>query len=81
MDFQAAMMAPTEVLAMQHLHSITAYLEGLDIQVAFLSGSITGSTRSQLFEGLRSGKINILLGTHAVIEEGVEFKNLGLAIT
>jgi ATP-dependent DNA helicase RecG len=79
--FQSVLMAPTEVLAMQHYKSISAYLEGMDIQVAFLSGSVTGSARTQLLENLRTGKINILLGTHAVIEEGVEFKNLGLAIT
>ncbi|MEO6130910.1 MAG: ATP-dependent DNA helicase RecG, partial [Saprospiraceae bacterium] len=79
--FQSVLMAPTEVLAMQHYKSISAYLEGLDIKVAFLSGSITGSTRAQLFDSLRTGQIHILLGTHAVIEDGVEFKNLGLAIT
>ncbi len=79
--YQSVLMAPTEVLAMQHFKSITEYLKGLDIEVAFLSGSITGSARNQLFESLRNGTIRILLGTHAVIEEGVEFKNLGLAIT
>ncbi len=79
--YQSVLMAPTEVLAMQHYKSISTYVEGLDIQVAFLSGSITGSARTQLFDALRNGKIHILLGTHAVIEEGVEFKNLGLAIT
>ncbi|HZV68249.1 MAG TPA: ATP-dependent DNA helicase RecG [Saprospiraceae bacterium] len=79
--YQSVLMAPTEVLAMQHYKSISFYLEGLDIRVAFLSGSITGSARTQLLEMLRNGQINILLGTHAVIEEGVEFKNLGLAIT
>ena len=79
--YQSVLMAPTEVLAMQHYKSITNYLTGLDIRVAFLSGSITGSARNQLFEALRNGEIQILLGTHAVIEDGVEFKNLGLAIT
>lgn len=79
--YQSVLMAPTEVLAMQHYKSISNYLEGLDIPVAFLSGSITGSARTQLFESLRNGQVKILLGTHAVIEEGVEFKNLALAIT
>jgi len=79
--YQSVLMAPTEVLALQHYKSISAYVEGLDIQVAFLSGNITGNSRNQLFDSLRNGKIHILLGTHAVIEEGVEFKNLGLAIT
>ncbi|MEP6648158.1 MAG: ATP-dependent DNA helicase RecG, partial [Saprospiraceae bacterium] len=79
--YQSVLMAPTEVLAMQHYKSISTYLEGMDIQVAFLSGSITGSARTQLFESLRNGQVKMLLGTHAVIEESVEFKNLGLAIT
>ena len=79
--YQSVLMAPTEVLAMQHYKSISNYVEGLDIRIAFLSGSITGGARTQLFEALRLGQIHILLGTHAVIEEGVEFKNLGLAIT
>ncbi len=79
--YQSVLMAPTEVLAMQHYKSISKYLEGMDMEVAFLSGSVTGNARVQLFEALRNGKIHILLGTHAVIEEGVEFKNLGLAIT
>ncbi|MEO6131936.1 MAG: DEAD/DEAH box helicase, partial [Saprospiraceae bacterium] len=61
--FQSVLMAPTEVLAMQHYKSISAYLEGLDIKVAFLSGSITGSNRAQLFDSLRTGQIHILLGT------------------
>lgn len=79
--YQSVLMAPTEVLAMQHYKSITELLDGLDIDVQFLSGSVTGSTRSALFESLKNGRTKILLGTHAVIEEGVEFSNLGLAIT
>ncbi|MFZ1675749.1 MAG: ATP-dependent DNA helicase RecG, partial [Saprospiraceae bacterium] len=79
--YQSVLMAPTEVLAMQHYKSISSYLEGMDMQIAFLSGSVIGNARVQLLESLRNGKIHILLGTHAVIEQGVEFKNLGLAIT
>ncbi len=79
--FQSVLMAPTEVLAMQHFASISELVKGLDIKIAFLSGSVTGAQRKILLEDLRSHKTHILLGTHAVIEEGVEFANLGLAIT
>ena len=79
--FQSVLMAPTEVLAMQHLASISDLVKGLDIQVAFLSGSVTGTQRKTLLEDLKNNKTHILIGTHAVIEEGVEFANLGLAIT
>ncbi len=79
--YQSVLMAPTEVLAMQHLASITELVEGLDLQVAFLSGSVTGKERAIVLEGIKTGAIHILLGTHAVIEEGVSFANLGLAIT
>ncbi|HUR30052.1 MAG TPA: ATP-dependent DNA helicase RecG [Saprospiraceae bacterium] len=79
--FQSVLMAPTEVLAMQHYHSISAYVAGLDIEVAFLSGSITGKGRNEILSQLKSGVIKILIGTHAVIEEVVEFNQLGLAIT
>ena len=79
--FQSVLMAPTEVLAMQHFKSISELVEGLDIKIAFLSGSITGSARTEILESLKAGKTNILIGTHAVIEEWVEFAKLGLAIT
>ena len=79
--FQSVLMAPTEVLAMQHYKSINELIDGLDIKIAFLSGSITGSPRTEILESLKSGKTNILIGTHAVIEEWVEFASLGLAIT
>jgi ATP-dependent DNA helicase RecG len=79
--YQSVLMAPTEVLAMQHYKSITELIDGMDLRVAFLSGSVTGSARTALFEALKAGDIHILLGTHAVIETGVEFSNLGLAIT
>ena len=79
--FQSVLMAPTEVLAMQHYASISELLRGLDIKVSFLSGSVTGKARAELLESLKNGSTNILLGTHAIIEEGVEFANLGLAIT
>jgi len=78
--FQACMMAPTEILAQQHYSSMTESLSGLGIQVGFLSGSIKGKKRKQLLELLKDGVIHILIGTHALIEDWVEFKNIGLAI-
>ncbi len=79
--FQACLMAPTEILAQQHYQAITAYLEGMDIEVAFLSGSIKGKKRKAILEALEAGDIHILIGTHALIEPWVVFKNLGLSIT
>ena len=78
--FQACMMAPTEILAQQHYSSMTESLSGLGIQVAFLSGSVKGKKRKKLLELLKEGTIDILIGTHALIEDWVEFKNIGLAI-
>ncbi|MEL6124001.1 MAG: DEAD/DEAH box helicase, partial [Bacteroidota bacterium] len=78
---QACLLAPTEILAQQHFHSITEYLKGVGVQCAFLSGSVKGKTRAQLFEYLRSGTIDILIGTHAILEDPVQFKSLGLAVT
>ncbi len=80
-DFQTCMMAPTEILAQQHFQSITKYLQGLEVEVAFLSGNVKGKKRKKLLERLENGDIHILIGTHALIEKPVIFKNLGLAIT
>ncbi len=79
--FQTCLMAPTEILAQQHFAGISEQLNGMDIEVAFLSGSIKGKKRAAILERLKEGKIDILIGTHALIEDWVEFKNLGLAIT
>lgn len=79
--FQACMMAPTEILAQQHFESLQQYLEGLGVEIAFLSGSIKGKKRRIILEGVADGTIDILVGTHALIEPTVAFKNLGLAIT
>ena len=79
--FQACLMAPTEILAQQHYQSISDYLEGLGLSIAFLSGSVKGKKRRVLLEALQEGAIDILIGTHALIEDPVQFKNLGLAIT
>ncbi len=79
--FQACLMAPTEILAQQHYNSITDALKGLGIHTAFLSGTVKGKKRTEILKLLKSGDIHILIGTHALIEDPVEFKNLGLAIT
>lgn len=79
--YQSCLMAPTEILATQHYHSLTSLLNGLDMKVAFLSGSVKGKKRKVLLEELENGVISILIGTHAVIEEKVVFANLGLSIT
>jgi ATP-dependent DNA helicase RecG len=78
--FQACLMAPTEILAQQHFDGISEDLEGMDITVGFLVGSVKGKKRKLLFEQLANGEIDILIGTHALIEDPVIFKNLGLAI-
>jgi ATP-dependent DNA helicase RecG len=78
--YQACVMAPTEILAKQHLASFLAYLKDLPIKVALLTGSTKKSERKIIHEGLASGEIEILIGTHALIEPTVKFKNLGLAI-
>jgi ATP-dependent DNA helicase RecG len=79
--FQTCMMAPTEILAQQHYQSLTEYLSGMSVRVAFLSGTVKGKKREQLLKLLKDGEIHILVGTHALIEDWVEFQNLGLAIT
>lgn len=78
--FQAVMMAPTEILAEQHLATIQAFLDGLDVRVELLTGIVKGKRRKDVLEGLANGDVNILVGTHAVIEETVRFANLGLAV-
>ncbi len=79
--YQACLMAPTEILAQQHYNSISEYLEGMDLKVGFLSGSVKGKKRKVLLEALQNGEIHILIGTHALLEPPVVFQNLGLAIT
>ncbi|SFW18778.1 ATP-dependent DNA helicase RecG [Cellulophaga fucicola] len=78
--FQACLMAPTEILATQHYHGITELLQGLDIKVALLTGSVKKSARKVIHEDLESGELHILIGTHALLEDKVQYKNLGLAI-
>ena len=79
--FQSALMAPTEVLAKQHLKTFERFFEGTGITVALLTGSTPAKERRQTLEKLRSGEIQLLIGTHAVISAGVEYKCLGLAVT
>jgi ATP-dependent DNA helicase RecG len=78
--FQVCLMAPTEILAQQHLETFTELLSKLEVKVALLTGSVKKSNRTPIHEGLESGEIDILIGTHALIEPGVQFKNLGIAI-
>ncbi|HNY05611.1 MAG TPA: ATP-dependent DNA helicase RecG [Candidatus Egerieousia sp.] len=77
---QACIMAPTEVLANQHLASITKFLEPTSATVALLTGSTKAKERKQILEDLATGKINIIVGTHALIEDRVQFRNLGFAV-
>jgi ATP-dependent DNA helicase RecG len=78
---QCCMMAPTEILAQQHYRTILTYLEGMNLEVAFLSGSIKGSQRKEILEKLKFGAIDILVGTHALLEKPVQYHNLGFAVT
>jgi len=78
--FQASIMAPTEILAQQHFVTISKFVEGLGINVSILTGSTKTKDRRLLHENLENGNINILIGTHALIEDAVKFKNLGLVI-
>lgn len=79
-DHQAAIMAPTEILAIQHYNAMTALLENMDVEIALLTGSTKTKTRTVIHEGLENGRLKILVGTHALIEDKVKFKNLGIAI-
>ncbi len=79
--YQAVMMAPTEILASQHYESIKNFFSGYNIRVELLVGSISTKVKEDILLDLKEGKIDILIGTHAVIQENVEFNRLGLAIT
>ena len=78
---QGAYMAPTEILAKQHFESFSSFFNDTDINVELLTGSTTKSKRDKILERLRDGEIDILIGTHALIEDRVEFRELGLVIT
>ncbi len=78
--FQACLMAPTEILAEQHLQTLQQLLAGSQVSVALLTGSVLGSRRTQILADVAAGRIQLLVGTHALIEPAVRFQNLGLAI-
>ena len=78
--YQACIMAPTEILAEQHLTTIRDFLGDMPIRVELLTGIVKGKRRREVLEGLVSGDVKILVGTHAVIEDTVQFANLGLAV-
>ncbi len=78
--YQAAIMAPTEVLAEQHFLNLHRWVEPLGVNVALLTSSIKGSEREDLYDRIRRGDVHLVIGTHAVIQEAVEFNHLGLAI-
>ncbi len=78
--FQACMMAPTEILARQHFATISRQTEGLNLKVAILTGSSKSKERRTALEGIASGEIDILIGTHALIEDKVLFANLGYVV-
>lgn len=78
--FQACIMAPTEILAEQHLNTITEFLQGMDIRVELLTGIVKGKRRTEVLNALADGSVNIIVGTHALIEDNVVFKRLGLAV-
>ena len=78
--FQAAIMAPTEILAEQHCTTLKALLEGMDIRVELLTGMVKGKRREQILTDLATGNLHILVGTHAIIEDNVTFSRLGMAV-
>ena len=78
--YQACMMAPTEILSGQHYANICHYLEGMDVRVELLTGSIKGKRRQAILEGLASGDVRILVSTHAVLEDNVVFSRLGFVV-
>ena len=79
-NFQAAIMAPTEILARQHLQNFTQYLESLHIQIAYLSGSQNTQERREQISLIESGKAKVVIGTHALFQDSVNFKDLSLVI-
>jgi ATP-dependent DNA helicase RecG len=78
--YQACIMAPTEILAEQHLRTIMDFLQGMDIRVELLTGIVKGRRRQEILDGLLDGTVRILVGTHALIEDSVQFARLGMAV-
>ena len=78
--YQACIMAPTEILAEQHLATIREFLDGMDIRTELLTGMVKGKQRANVLDGLISGDVRILVGTHAILEDPVRFQRLGVAV-
>ena len=78
--YQACIMAPTEILAEQHLNTINDFLKGMDVRVELLTGIVKGKRRNTILEDLAAGRVDILVGTHAVIEDTVRFARLGMVV-
>lgn len=78
--YQACIMAPTEILAIQHYNGIKELIAGLPVEIELLTGSVKQAARREIHEALESGTLQLLIGTHALLEDKVKFKNLGLAI-
>ena len=78
--FQACLMAPTEILAEQHLQTVKEFLQGMNVRIELLTGIVKGKKRRDVLDSLANGTVNILIGTHAIIEDNVRFHNLGLAV-
>ncbi|MGO1469290.1 MAG: ATP-dependent DNA helicase RecG [Tissierella sp.] len=79
--YQSAMLAPTEILATQHFESLYTLFKKWDIKCELLVGSLSAKKKKDILKGLKEGQIDILVGTHAIIQDGIDFKKLGLAIT
>ena len=79
--YQSALMAPTEILATQHYNNLVHFLKGTKVNVALLTGSTPKKEKNEIYKGLEDGSINMVIGTHALIQDEVEYKNLGLVIT
>ena len=78
--YQSCILAPTEILANQHYNSIRELIKDLDLEIELLTGSTKSRDRTRIHRNLKSGKINILIGTHAILEDIVQFNNLGLSV-
>lgn len=79
-NFQSCLMAPTEILAQQHFQTVSSLLQNINVRVELLTGSTKAGARKRILQELQEGTLHILIGTHAVIEEAVQFKNLGIVI-
>ena len=79
--YQSALMAPTEILAVQHYNNLTNFLKGTDVKIALLTGSTSKKDKLSIYKGLEDGSVNMVIGTHALIQDEVNYHNLGLVIT